>query len=239
MSKVVKKVGRAISKVVKGVTNVVKKVASSPIGKVVTAAAAVYFGGAALAGAVGGASAGSGVLGTVAGAVKGAAAGISNAWAGVTGAAGALAGGQGLSAAGSSLSGGLTGAYSAGGSAVAGGVVGAAPGMTQAQMLASQNAGISGATEMTNAAAATAFPSSTGVANTALQLAPAAAKSGGLINGIMSSPYTAPALISGGTQLIGGVMQGIGAREEQKRQEDLDAAARNRYNINMGTRLWS
>ena len=53
MSKVVKGVTRAVSKVVKGVATAVKKVASSKIGKIIMVAAAVYFGGAALLGAMG------------------------------------------------------------------------------------------------------------------------------------------------------------------------------------------
>jgi hypothetical protein len=55
---------------------------------------------------------------------------------------------------------------------------------------------------------------------------------------MMSSPYAAPAAIMSGTQLIGGVMQGAGARQEQKRQEEMDVTARNRYNTNIGTRLF-
>jgi hypothetical protein len=55
---------------------------------------------------------------------------------------------------------------------------------------------------------------------------------------MMSSKYAAPALIQTGGQLIGGAMQGYGMREEQKRQEQLAADARDRYNTNVGTRLW-
>jgi hypothetical protein len=54
----------------------------------------------------------------------------------------------------------------------------------------------------------------------------------------MSSQYTAPALISGGTQLIGGVMQGVGAKKEQERQDQMVVDERERYNRNIGTRLW-
>jgi hypothetical protein len=54
----------------------------------------------------------------------------------------------------------------------------------------------------------------------------------------MSSQYTAPALISRGTQLIGGVMQGVGAQKQQDFQLEQDALARERYNRNIGTRLW-
>jgi hypothetical protein len=56
-------IGRAISGVVKGVTNAVKSVASSSIGKAALAAAAIYFGGPALATALEGTSAGSALFG--------------------------------------------------------------------------------------------------------------------------------------------------------------------------------
>jgi hypothetical protein len=52
-----------------------------------------------------------------------------------------------------------------------------------------------------------------------------------MIGNIMASPYTAPALISGGTQLIGGAMQGYGAQKQQEQQGK-------RYNTNVGTRLF-
>ncbi len=60
----------------------------------------------------------------------------------------------------------------------------------------------------------------------------------GIIGKMMSSKYAAPALITTGGQLIGGAMQGYGMREEQKRQEQLAGEARDRYNTNVGTRLW-
>jgi hypothetical protein len=60
----------------------------------------------------------------------------------------------------------------------------------------------------------------------------------GLVGGIMSSPYTAPALISGGTQLIGGAMQGYGAKKQQDQQVQMAEDERKRYNTNVGTRLW-
>ena len=61
---------------------------------------------------------------------------------------------------------------------------------------------------------------------------------GGLIGGMMSSPYAAPAAIMSGTQLIGGVMQGYGAQKQQEKQEQLAEDDRKRYNTNIGTRLW-
>lgn len=121
MSKVVRKVGRAISKVVDGAKKLVKKVAKSKIFKAVAIAAAIYFTGGAALGAMGGASAAS-TAGTsmLAGAAKGAVAGLGSAGAGISSAWGSLMGGN-IAGIGSSLSGGMTGASAAGGSAVSGG----------------------------------------------------------------------------------------------------------------------
>ncbi|MDP1931894.1 MAG: hypothetical protein Q8L60_10595 [Gammaproteobacteria bacterium] len=121
MSKMVKKVGRAIGKVVDGAKKLVKKVAKSKIFKVIAIAAAVYFTGGAALGAMGGASAAS-AAGTsmIAGAAKGAIAGLGSAGAGISSAWGNLIGGN-IAGAGSSLAGGMTGASAAGGGAAAGG----------------------------------------------------------------------------------------------------------------------
>ena len=225
MSKVVKGVSRAVSKVASGVKNVVKKVASSKIGKIALAAAAIYFGGAALMGAVGGASAGTGIAGTLSGAISGAGAGISSEWSGLTGALGAGS----LSGAASSLGSGFTGAYGAGMSAVA-------PQLATAMGGAGAGAAGAGAAPMATYAVPGAKTA------TGLNLLGADAASSGIIGKMMASPYTAPALISGGTQLIGGAMQGYGAQKqyEQQKQDqlDLEAAARDRYNRNIGTRLF-
>ena len=63
LGSIFKGAAKAVSSVVSGVTNAVKSVASSPIGKAALAAAAVYFGGPALAGALEGTSAGSALFG--------------------------------------------------------------------------------------------------------------------------------------------------------------------------------
>lgn len=239
MSKVVKQAlgGRLISKVFKGVTKAIKKVASSKLGKILITAAAIYFGGAALMGGIGGATsaaAGSSFL-------SGASAGLSSAASGISGAWSALTGTGGLSGAASSLSSGFTGAMQAGagGSSLVGAIPGEiANGMSQAEMLATQNAGIEGATQATNAAASSAFPAATNAATTGLQLTPGAGANPGLISKMMASQYTAPALISGTTQLIGGAMQGYGAQKQQEQQAQLAEDQRNRYNTNVGTRLF-
>ena len=102
----------------------------------------------------------------------------------------------------------------------------AATGATsQAAMLANQTAGFGQAgLSATQAAAQTAIP---------------AAQAGtGLIGKMIASPYAAPALIQTGGQLIGGVMQGVGARKEQKRQEQIAEDQKLAYDHNIGTRLW-
>jgi len=77
--------------------------------------------------------------------------------------------------------------------------------------------------------------SSTGLNVLASEAAPAASK--GILGSIMNSPYTAPALISGGTQLAGGLIQGYGAQKQYEDQKQLDADARKRYNQNIGVNL--
>jgi len=63
LGSIFKGVTKAVSGVVKGAVNAVKSVASSPIGKAALTAAAIYFGGPALAGALEGTSAGSALFG--------------------------------------------------------------------------------------------------------------------------------------------------------------------------------
>jgi hypothetical protein len=220
MSKAVKSIGRAVSKVVQGTVkavssivnktvNVVKKFAKSKIGKVIIMAAAIYFGGAALAGGFSSSAAGGSFLSGMGTGVANAASSLSGAWTAATA--------GNFSAAGSSLSAGFQGTTTALQAANAGAITN---GMTQAQMLATQNAGISGATAATNSAAATAFPASAAGAgaggSSALALTPqAVAGSKGLIGSL--SPMGQYAAISGATQLVGGAVQGYGA---QKAQED-------------------
>jgi hypothetical protein len=232
MSKAVKSVGRAVSKVVQGVVNVVKvvtkpvveaakavvkpvaeaikKVTSSKIGRIILAAAAIYFGGAALAGGLGSSAAGGSFLSGMGTGVANAASGLSSAW--TSALSGNFTGAGGVTA---NLSAGFQGTTTALQAANVGAMT---SGMTQAQMLASQNAGIPGATAATNSAAATAFPASTAGAGGASQLAltpSQVAGSKGLIGSL--SPMGQYAAISGATQLVGGAVQGYGA---QKAQED-------------------
>lgn len=235
MSKVVKSVGRAISKVVKGAVNAVKKVGKSKFGKVLIAAAGVYFGGAALSGMMQGASAGSGFLGTISSGLQGAVQGIGNAWSSLGTAATQALGGN-FANAGTAISSGFQGGTA---SMVDGALVtqpmsfAGAP----ATPLASPAAPTNSPSWMVNSGLAKAPPQ---VSIPGLNVPPVAPPTNpGLIAGMMSSPYAAPAAIMGGSQLIGGVMQGYGAQKQQERQEQLHAEAQNRYSTNVGTRLWA
>jgi hypothetical protein len=232
MSKVVKSVGRAVSKVVKGVTNVVKKVASSKLGKILITAAAVYFGGAALMGGIKGAAAGQGFLGSLSSGLSGAAQGVANAWTSLGTAATQAVGGN-FANAGNALSTGFQG-----------GTATMAEGALVSQPMAFANAA-----PMSTPAAPMSAPLTSGIdMNAVLGKAPPQMSMPGLnvptppptglIGSMMSSPYAAPAAIMSGTQLIGGAMQGYGAQKQQDQQIKLAEDERKRYNTNVGTRLF-
>ena len=246
MSKAVKKVGRAIGNVVKGVVNVVKsvakgvgsvvkKIAKSKIGKALLVAATVYFGGAAIMGAMGGASAGTGFMGTLSGAVSGAGTGIANAWTGLTGAASSALGGN-FSAAGSQLSAGFQGTTVAAQNAAnitAGGGGGFVNG----------NYGSVGTNTAANTATGASKVAET-VAKTAVKEVGKDAVEKGLISRTWDGlgEYGKMAAVQGASQLAGNVIQGVGqqkALEEQQRYEQEQAQlARDRYNQNAGAKLW-
>ncbi len=226
MSKVVKGVGRAVGKVVEGV----KKVAQSKLGKAVLIAAAVYFGGAALMG-------GLNTIGTSTSFLSGMGSGLSSAATGISNAFSALASGN-LSGAGTALSQGFTGA----GSAVAQGATAATNAASAGMNLVPQASSSMLAPGVGSTIPTAATSAATGGANL---LAPglgagagAAPASTGIISKMMASQYAAPALISTGGQLIGGAMQGYGAKKQYEEQKKLAADERARYNTNIGTRLW-
>ena len=232
MSKVVKKVGRSIKKVVKGVAKGVKKVwkkvKQSKVLKAIAVAALVYFGGAALMGSIGGAAGGGGISG----ALSGAAQGMGNAWSSI-GAAGSSVMGGNFGAAGSNLMAGVqgqtinaatgaaTGVVSGGGNALlAGRNIASVPGMTGANL--GFNAG--GATNAATSAATSAL--TTPVAPTR-----------GLIGTMMSSKYTAPALISTGGNMISGYAQGAQQQEMLDQQREQEQERRDIYGQNVGAVL--
>jgi hypothetical protein len=231
MSKVVKKVGRAVSKVVKGVSkvvsgvvkgvgNVVKKIASSKLGKILLMAATVYFGGAAIMGAMQGAAAGSGFLGTISSAVSGAGTGIANAWSALGAATSSALGGN-FAQAGSQLATGFQGGSLAGGTgitAAAGGTTGlTAGGAAQGGSMYSLAGGAPAA-----GAGLTAPAGSTALAGGGSVLgAGGAAQGGGLLSSL--SPLGQYAAVSGGMQLAGGAIQDYSQQkqidDERKRAE--------------------
>jgi hypothetical protein len=252
MSKVVKKVTGAVKKVVKGVAkvvkgvvkgaaNVIRKVAKSPIGKALLMAATIYFGGAAVMGAMKGAAAGSGFMGTLSGAVSGAGAGITSAWNGLVGAGSALMGGQGLGAAGQSLSSGFMGqaGTSAAASAAGGLGTGLTPGASLGGLSAAPASGVNYALTAGSAAPGSGLIASAagGGAGAATS---AAAGSTGWASSMWNSlgPYGKMAAIQGGTQLVGGLVQGIGAQKQQdalwNREDQLAADERARRDASMG-----
>lgn len=203
-----------MSKVVKGVGRAIGKVVKG-VGNVVKKVASSKFGKILLTAAAvyfGGAALMGGLSSSAAGTgfLSGMSSGLSSAASGIGNAFTALTGGN-LSGAGTALAEGFTG----GASAATTGASAAAPAAASASPWAS---------------------TSTGLNVLASEAAPAASK--GLVGSFMNSPYTAPALISGGTQLIGGAMQGYGAQQQQKEQLKMAAAERNRYNANVGARLW-
>jgi hypothetical protein len=66
------------------------------------------------------------------------------------------------------------------------------------------------------------------------------AKKPGIISGMLSglSPQGQAAAITVAGQTAGGLIQGVGMRQEQKRQEQMAADQKAAYNTNIGTRLW-
>lgn len=226
MSKIVKRTFGAFKKIVKGTLNAVKKFAKSKIGKIIIAAAAIYFGGAALSGALS-STAGSSAL-----------TGITNAWTSLGTAGGELLAGN-LGNVGSALSTGIQGgsAVMEAGQLVASGLGGVAP---SASTLAQAPAA------MTTPGAAVTSPVTNSLsplqAVNATTGAPVAAQSeGGLISSAWNSlgPYGKMAAV----QMGGSVVQGIGAQkaaDEQRAYEEQQAnAARDRYNTNVGSMWWN
>jgi hypothetical protein len=236
MSKVVKSVTRAVSSVVKGAVNVVKSVASgvssavssvvdvaksvasSSIGKIIITAAAVYFGGAALMGGMSGSAAGTGFLSGMGTGVANAATSLSGAW------GSALSGN--FSTAGSSLAAGFQGTVAAGAPMA----MGAGSGLTLGASGVGTTSGLSagagvggagglsaGASGLTAGAGSAATFAPTVGATLAGGAAPAAAAGKGLIGSL--TPMGQYAAITGGTQLVGGVVQGYGADKAQQEQQ--------------------
>ena len=222
----------------------------------------------ALGGASAGFTAGQGFFGTIgstlSGAFTGAGAGLSQAWGGLVG---ATTGGGGMAALSGGFS--PSAAFSAGSSAatpLAGsGVLSSATG--QGAGLTAPSAPIGGAASNTTAGlgynptmapnnysltgAGGAAPTASMAGQTNLlagnglsYMAPAAAggaapAGSGFLAQMAASPYTAPALIQAGGQVVSAVGSGLAQKAEQERQERLAEEEEARRNYNIGTPLWS
>jgi len=239
MSKVVKKIGRSIGKVVKGVAKGVKKVwkkvKQSKVLKIIAIAALIYFGGAALMGGIGGAAGGGGISG----ALSGAAQGMGNAWSSLSAAGSSVMGGN-FSAAGSNVMAGVQGQTI---NAATGAVTGVASGGANALLANTGTAAGTGAAAGTSAAAqgvpsfvqgaTQTYGPANAATSAAVELGKEEAKKG-LLGTMMSSKYTAPALISTGGNMISGYAQGAQQQEMLDQQQEQEQERRDIYGQNVG-----
>jgi hypothetical protein len=237
---VVKGVVNVVKSVASGVGDLVKSIASSPLGKAIIIAGAIYFGGAALAGGFGSSAAGGSFLSGMGAGVSSAASTLSSAW-------GSAMAGNFSQAAGAVGNAWGTAGAAAGQAAGAGAMtVGAAAAPTA---VAAPTATIGAPTAGTATAAAnggvasTWVPSSTGMnvlASEAAAAAPAAAAPAA--PGFFASDLAKYGAITAGTQVVGGMIQGAGQKAAQEDQRDYELRmaqeARDRYNANVGTSLW-
>jgi hypothetical protein len=252
MSKAVKAVGNAIGGVVKGVVNVVKgvvkgvgdlakSVASSKLGKAIIIAAAIYFGGAALAGGFGSSAAGGSFLSGMGAGVSSAASTLSSAWGSVMAgnfsqAAGAVGNAWGTAGA-------AAGQAAGAGAMTVGGAV--APTAVTAPTVGAPTAAVNGGITQANVgstmggAKGLAMPASAPLASAGVAPAAAAPAATGFAS---LSPLAQYGAISAGTQVVGGMIQGAGQKAAQEDQRDYEIRmaqeARDRYNANVGTALW-
>lgn len=211
---VAKPIVQAVAAVAKPVIEAVKSVASSKLGKVVLTAAAVYFGGAALAG-------GLGTMGTSTSFLSGMGTGVANAASSLSSAWSATMAGN-FSQAGSALASGIQGQ-------TAGGLVAGVNAATPAIGGAVAQNGVGAFTGAT----ATGLPTvAADAANVLAPTAKAATDAAGAASGGLS-PIGQYGLITGGMQLAGGVISGIGqqkALEDQRSYEQqLAQQSRDRY----------
>jgi hypothetical protein len=238
MSKVVKKIGRSIGKVVKGVAKGVKKVwkkvKQSKVLKVIATAALVYFGGAALMGSIGGAAGGGGISG----ALSGAAQGMGNAWSSLSAAGSSVMSGN-FSTAGTNLMAGVKGqTVNAATGAATGVVSGGANGLLANAAAPNALASTPGMAGNFTTGASQAMGATNVVNSTAAQLGQQGLQEAGkkgLLGTMMSSPYTAPALISTGGNMIAGYAQGAQQQEMLDQQEQRAQEERDLYGENVGT----
>lgn len=239
---VFKGVGDAVDGAVKGVGSLAKEIYSSDIGKAIIIAGAIYFGAAALSGGFGSAGAGGSFFSGMGTGVASAADSMALAWEtsslGPLGNAWGAAGDAGANAARYAAGSGLSAAPAT--------VVDAAftPATTVASAPAAAPAATSGVPGVLNPAAATTY---TPVVETAAGAgAPAATQpwySQALDYITPESDLAKYGLISGATQIAGGVIQGMGQDQAAKEQREYEAAqlkaAQDLRNANVGAELFA
>ena len=298
-----KAIGGAVTDVAKAATGVVKSIANSNLGKAVLIAAAIYFGGAAIAGGYGSAAGGGSFFTGMGTGVSSAATSLSSAW------TSAMAGE--FAQAGSTLGSSWSTASQAGymtspkyaamlaepavsltqtaATAPAPEVVASeaplttpvnspntvtlpstsatslgAPPDQVARMGADQfssmqpaaskyslssGASTGGVTAPTGVYQGAGYTSGTGINGVNYVDSLYTPSSPGVMSSIWNSPYTAPALISGGMQIGGAYIQGQAQEKQLAEQRDFETKQiqaaeqkivddRNRYNANVGAQLW-
>jgi hypothetical protein len=252
VSGVLKGVGDAVDGAVKGVGTLAKQIYDSDVGKAIIIAGAIYFGGAALAG-------GFGTMGTSASFLSGMGAGVTSAAGSLTSAWGFASAGEFGSAA-STLGGSWGTAYGAG-AQLAAPVVETTALLSSAQnpMTAQYPSAAAAPTAAAPAAATPAVTSSApGVLNPAAAelYTPVAQTAAGAGAPAATQPWYSQAidyvtpkselakygLISGATQLAGGLIQGAGQEQAAKDEREAQAAAlkaqQDLRNANMAGVLW-
>lgn len=270
---VVKGAVNLVKDVAKGVGNVVKSIASTPVGKALLIAATVYFGGAAIAGGYGGFATGGvgGILEGAGAGVSSAASSLSSAWGsllqGNFSEAGSTLGRSWTAAAEQGAVSNPTGMELMQRPGVSLtepappspdqqvkmlDSIGAEPGQVGDQVSRMKINQLSNMEPETVAnlkanASQLSDVGSSVPANPA-GLPPAAPPPGAtptptMWDKVWSSPYTAPALISGGMQVGGALIQGAAQEKQLQEQRDYEqrmaAEARARYNANVGAPLWN
>ena len=145
--------------------------------------------------------------------------------------------GAGLTAPGAPVGGGLNAASSAPGLGGSSGFQAINPTMAPSNYALT---GAGGAAPTASMAGQTNLLAGNGLSYMAPAAAGGAAPGGaGFLAQMAASPYTAPALIQAGGQVVSAVGSGIAAKAEQERQERLAQEEEARRNYNIGTPLWN
>jgi hypothetical protein len=261
VSGVLKGVGDAVNGAVKGVGTLAKQIWDSDVGKAIIIAGAIYFGGAALAGGWSSVGAGGSFFSGMGAGVSSAANSVALAWetstlgplgsawteAGMAGAeigasqaATAAALGRGVATPTAGLGGapGAPAASAAGSSAgygTAGAGAGAGLGADQAAFGLNQSAALNGASIVPEAAPA--------ITSSLPPAAPQPWYSQALDYITPQSDLAKYGLISGATQIAGGIIQGMGQDQAAQEQREYEAQqlknAQDLRNANMAGELWA